>query len=100
MATKIERLLFTRKKLIRSIKSQATAIDTFTDETEAAIQISRKEALETLWAEFKENCDAIESTRDWVGDDAYLDEYEEIHEKYLAALVKLLKTMPEQTDLL
>lgn len=100
MATKIARLLFTRKRLLRSIEVQTTAIDAFTAETATAIQLSRKEALETLWTEFKDNSDAIESTRDWVGDDDYLNEFEQIHEKYMAALVKLLETMPEQTDTL
>lgn len=100
MATKIERLLFTRKRLIRSIEVQTAAIATFTENTAPAVQISRKEALENLWSEFKENGEILEKTRDWVGTDEYLDEYEAIHEQYMAALVTLLSTMPEQIDTL
>lgn len=98
MATKIERLLFTRKRLIRGIEVQSTAIAGFTVETAAFQQLSRKEALETLWTEFKENSEIIETTRDWVGTDEYLDEFQRVHEKYMAALVTLLETMPEQID--
>lgn len=87
MATKLDRLMFTRKRLIRSIRIQADTISVFTAETAPALQLSRKEALETLWTEFKENCEAIETTRDFVGDDEYLTEYDDIHEKYMAALV-------------
>lgn len=100
MATKVERLLFTRKRLLWNIEVQTTAISTFTENTAPALQISRKDALKTLWAEFKEICDTIETTRDWVGTDEWLDEYDSIHEKYLSALVTLLSTMLEQTEIL
>lgn len=100
MDTKSERLLFTRKRLIRSIEMHITTIAMFTKHTAPAIQIVRKEALEACWAELIKNSRAIEATQDWFGTDEYLDEHEATHEKYIAALVMLHNTMPKQTETL
>lgn len=100
MANKIERLLFTRKRLMVDIKRQTDMIATFTAETTVPIMLSRKDALEDLWAEYRNNADAIQNSRDWIGTDKFIEEGSALHELYLTALVSLLGIMPEQTDVL
>lgn len=98
MATKVDRLLFSRKRLAADIGHQIAAINEFSEETDVAIMLSRKDALEELWSAFKTNMDIIENTRNWVGTDQFIQETREIHDAYVNALVKLLKLIPEQTD--
>lgn len=98
MTTKLERLLFVRKRLMSDIGRQVGIIDKFGDETAANVMLSRKDALEDLWAEYKANMDAIEDTRGWIGSDEFITESAAIHDSYVAALIKLLGLIPEQTE--
>lgn len=98
MATKQERLIFSRKRIITDLTCQTSAINEFNEKTDYAVVISRKDALEELWAEFKANTQQLESLRDWAGTDEFIAESSATRELYLAAATKVLKFMPEQAD--
>lgn len=95
MANKIERLKFTRKRLITDIERQADIIEKFNKDTNGAVLLSRKEALEELWTDFRANTHDFETARDWVGSDEFMQENSQTHELYLAALVAITTLMPE-----
>lgn len=98
MASKIDRLLFIRKRLATDIKHQVEIISTLQNDTVLGVTISRKEALEDLWTEFKQNQEIIETTRDWIGDDDFITESTQLHDAYVSALIKLLTLLPEETE--
>lgn len=64
MATKVERLNFLRKRLMKDIERQLKTIDTFQDETAPVVLLSRKEALEELWGDFQTKTNELENSRD------------------------------------
>lgn len=100
MANKIELLSFTRRRLVSDIKHQTTVIAAMTAVTSVPLMLSRKDALESLWSDFKRNIDAFENTRDWIGTQEFIDENNELHDSYVNALVKLLEILPDDTEAL
>lgn len=100
MTTKIDRLSFSRKRLMKDIERQIKTIDTFTIDTQPAVVLSRKEALEELWVEFRANSHELENSRDWIGTDEYIDENANVHEMYLKGLATITALMPDDANAL
>lgn len=100
MSTKLERLLFSRKRLSADISLQITAITAFVNETPQTVILARKEALEDLWEEYKANTELIEKSNAWVGTDDFIQENSQRHEAYVNALVHILTLMPEENETL
>lgn len=98
MANKINRNLFTRKRLISDLNAQVEIINEFSAETTQATILTRKEALEDLRADFKANTEAIENTRDWVGTDEFITENTTMHDAFVNSLVKILTVMPDENE--
>lgn len=98
MANKVERLQFTRKRLVTDIKHQVETIEKFDSTTSAAVLLSRKEALEELWSDFRANMMSFETARDWIGTDDVISENTEVRELYLKALAKLTEIMPDDVN--
>lgn len=95
MANKIERLNFTRKRLAHDIEAQVRIIEAFTVTTTTVILLSRKEALEELWSDFRTNTNELENARDWIGTDAHITETAKIRELYIKGLAKITELMPD-----
>lgn len=93
MANKVERLNFTRKRLAHDIDTQLKIIDALTENTMTVIVLSRKEALEELWSDFRGNTNELENARDWVGTDAHITENSKIREMYIKGLAKINQSM-------
>lgn len=99
MPNKIERLEFIRKRLTADINRQSDTINGYDNDTEVAVLVSRREALEELWSEYRANNDAIEASKENTCTEAFIEETAEVHEMYLTAQAKLIQLTPENTTL-
>lgn len=97
MTSKKDRLLFTRKRLVSEINHQTTFIATFDKNTNPKTAISRKAALEEAWDDFKSNTEAIETTKDWVGSEEFIQEANEARDKYMTAIDNIMDILPDDT---
>lgn len=97
MSNKVERLMFSRKRLIADIELQAEIVEKYDKDTNCATLLSRKGILEEIWTDFRTNIQEIETSRDWIGSDEYVRETSQTRELYLATLVAITTLLPEDT---
>lgn len=100
MANKIERLTFTRKRLVQDIERQVQKINECQADTEPIVLLSRKDALEELWSDFRANTKEFETSQNWVGSDQFIEENGHVHEQYLKGLAQITKLLPAETNAL
>lgn len=91
--TKIDRLLATHHRLLTDVKRQCDVIKDYDSETRPSVLVSRKSALEELWAEIQTNIHSIESFRDWNGTDDFNDNISTIRESYSDSLAHLMELL-------
>lgn len=98
MANKIDRLTFTRKRLVQDIERQVQKITECQADTEPIVLLSRKDALEELWGDFRTNTKEFESSQNWHGNDQFIEENGRIHETYLKGVAQITKLLPAETS--
>lgn len=100
MANKIDRLFFVRKRVTQDIERQLQKIGECQADTEPAVLLSRKDALEELWADFRLNTKELENSQNWVGDDKFIEENALVHEQYLKGVAQITKLLPTEASTL
>lgn len=100
MANKIDRLSFVRKRLTQDIERQLQNIDECQADTEPTVLLSRKDALEELWADFRSNTKELENSQNWVGDDKFIEENALVHEQYLKGVAQITELLPTEASML
>ncbi|XP_055308905.1 uncharacterized protein LOC129572830, partial [Sitodiplosis mosellana] len=87
-------------RLTHDIEAQLKIIDTFQITTTAVVLLSRKEALEELWSDFRNNTSELENSRDWVGTNEHIEETTKVRELYIRGLAKLTELLPGDANAL
>lgn len=95
MPIKIDRLMFSRKKLTTDIKRLHTRIQECTEESDVGVLVSYRKALEDCWAKYDTVNEEIEGAKDSPCNDDYITETGITHELYIEAQSKLLQITPE-----
>lgn len=98
--SKYVRLQFARTQLVDAIKQQAIAVEAYNKDTSSAVVLSRKEALEDLWTDFRSNQSDIEGSQEWDGSTEFMQETNETRELYLKVLSELTTLLPEEASTL
>lgn len=94
MPTKIERLLFTRKKLTQDLKRLHSFIQACNSDTKVGTLVSYRKALEDCWAKYDGNNDEIENSKDSPCDDDFIAETGSMNDLYLEAQATLVENTP------
>lgn len=94
MPTKIERLLFLRKKLGVDLKRLYARIQTCTEQNDTGTLVSYRNALEECWSKYESNNDTIQNSKDNPCNEDYITETGILNDLYLEAQGKLLQITP------
>lgn len=94
MPIKIDRLMFSRRKLTTDIKRLHAKIQDCNEDTEIGVLVSYRKALEDCWTKYDTINDEIEGAKDNPCDDSYITETGITHELFLEAQSKLLRITP------
>lgn len=97
MPTKIERLLFARKKCSHDLKRLHSFIQACSAETNTGTLVSYRKALEDCWAKYCSNNEEIENSKDCPCDDDFISETGQYNDLYLNAQSTLIEITPANT---
>lgn len=94
MPTKIERLIFGRKKLTLELNRLHDTIIACNAESNIGLLVSYRQSLEVCWSKYSLNSEEIEGSRDFPCDDEYLTAEDMAQAKYTEARGHLLGITP------